>query len=168
MNYYPLFRVRSWNNGVRCTSFYMFLILRIVAICSVCCGDLHKLPIWRLGRRCSLVTLGCAPQGNRTSGEHWGKPPTQNPKFVDSRSIFIIEISYPNNFITKLFCKLHSRFKDIFWFSQWYCGSSYLWQDIATDRVKPETNPTPFEVSRQDKPPSKHCKGHCCWSIRVL
>ena len=22
MNYYPLFRVRSWNNGVRCMSFY--------------------------------------------------------------------------------------------------------------------------------------------------
>ena len=23
MNYYPLFRVRSWNNGVRCLSFYI-------------------------------------------------------------------------------------------------------------------------------------------------
>ena len=23
MNYYPLFRVRSWNNGVRCISFYI-------------------------------------------------------------------------------------------------------------------------------------------------
>ena len=23
MNYYPLFRVRSWNNGVRCMSFYI-------------------------------------------------------------------------------------------------------------------------------------------------
>ena len=25
MNYYPLLRVRSWNNGVRCMSFYMFI-----------------------------------------------------------------------------------------------------------------------------------------------
>ena len=25
MNYYPLFRVRSWNNGVRCMSFYILL-----------------------------------------------------------------------------------------------------------------------------------------------
>ena len=27
MNYYPLFRVRSWNNGVRCTSFYILMNL---------------------------------------------------------------------------------------------------------------------------------------------
>ena len=26
MNYYPLFRVRSWNNGVRCMSFYIRMI----------------------------------------------------------------------------------------------------------------------------------------------
>ena len=26
MNYYPLFRVRSWNNGVHCQSFYILLI----------------------------------------------------------------------------------------------------------------------------------------------
>ena len=25
MNYYPLFRVRSWNNGVRCMSFYILI-----------------------------------------------------------------------------------------------------------------------------------------------
>ena len=24
MNYYPLFRVKSWNNDVRCMSFYIF------------------------------------------------------------------------------------------------------------------------------------------------
>ena len=26
MNYYPLFRVRSWNNGMRCMSFYILKI----------------------------------------------------------------------------------------------------------------------------------------------
>ena len=29
MNYYPLFRVRSWNNGVRCMSFYILILVRI-------------------------------------------------------------------------------------------------------------------------------------------
>ena len=27
MNYYPLFRVRSWNNGVRCMSFYILMTI---------------------------------------------------------------------------------------------------------------------------------------------
>ena len=27
MNYYPLFRVRSWSNGVRCMSFYILILL---------------------------------------------------------------------------------------------------------------------------------------------
>ena len=27
MNYYPLFRVRSWNNGMRCMSFYVLITL---------------------------------------------------------------------------------------------------------------------------------------------
>ena len=26
MDYYPLFRVRSWNNGVRCMSFYILMV----------------------------------------------------------------------------------------------------------------------------------------------
>ena len=26
MNYYPLFRVRSWNNGMRCMSFYILMV----------------------------------------------------------------------------------------------------------------------------------------------
>ena len=27
----------------------------------------------------------------------------------------------------------------------------FLWQDVDTDCVKPKTNTTPFEVTRQDK-----------------
>ena len=30
MNYYPLFRVRSWNNGVRCMSFYILMGIPIL------------------------------------------------------------------------------------------------------------------------------------------
>ena len=30
MNYYPLFRVRSWNNGVRCMSFYILMSKRSI------------------------------------------------------------------------------------------------------------------------------------------
>ena len=29
MNYYPLFRVRSWNNGMRCKSFYILIHMSI-------------------------------------------------------------------------------------------------------------------------------------------
>ena len=29
MNYYPLFRVKSWNNGVRCMSFYILILLNV-------------------------------------------------------------------------------------------------------------------------------------------
>ena len=46
MNYYPLFRVRSWNNGVRCMSFYLLsyrlLLLSpkshwlMLLVCTVC------------------------------------------------------------------------------------------------------------------------------------
>ena len=27
MNYYPLFRVRSWNSGIRCMSLYIFILM---------------------------------------------------------------------------------------------------------------------------------------------
>ena len=30
MNYYPLFRVRSWNNGVRCMSFYILMMTSLI------------------------------------------------------------------------------------------------------------------------------------------
>ena len=31
MNYYPLFRIRSWNNGVRCMSFYILILIEVNA-----------------------------------------------------------------------------------------------------------------------------------------
>ena len=40
MTYYPLFRVRSWNNGVRCMSFY---ILKMVWVQLTCTQKLKKL-----------------------------------------------------------------------------------------------------------------------------
>ena len=43
INYYPLFRVRSWNNGVRCMSLYIFInkaqITDGVTACSVTAHD---------------------------------------------------------------------------------------------------------------------------------
>ena len=38
MNYYPLFRVRSWNNGVRCISFYILIDIKVRAFWSF--------PVW--------------------------------------------------------------------------------------------------------------------------
>ena len=32
MNYYPLFRVRSWNNGVRCMSFYILIAYCLISV----------------------------------------------------------------------------------------------------------------------------------------
>ena len=32
MNYYPLFRVRSWNNGVRCMFFYILIEISILYV----------------------------------------------------------------------------------------------------------------------------------------
>ena len=31
MNYYPLFRARSWNNGMRCMSLYSYCIISEIA-----------------------------------------------------------------------------------------------------------------------------------------
>ena len=46
MNYYPLFRVRSWNNGVRCMSFYILMVkitwINILLIIHKC----SKVALW--------------------------------------------------------------------------------------------------------------------------
>ena len=33
MNYYPLFRVRPWSNGMRCMSFYILMIIHWESLC---------------------------------------------------------------------------------------------------------------------------------------
>ena len=35
MNYYPLFMVRSWNNGMRCMSFYILMLLLRIWVCLI-------------------------------------------------------------------------------------------------------------------------------------
>ena len=42
MNYYPLFRVRSWNNGIRCMSLYPYVLLDRV-ITALGCATRHVL-----------------------------------------------------------------------------------------------------------------------------
>ena len=42
MNYHPLFRVRSWNNGVRCMSIYILMVWYDLTYDMTCC-NLH---IW--------------------------------------------------------------------------------------------------------------------------
>ena len=42
MNYYPLFRVRSWNNGMRCMSLYILMTSsneNISALLAICAGN---------------------------------------------------------------------------------------------------------------------------------
>ena len=42
MNYYPLFRVRSWNNGMRCMFLYPYVLLDR-AITALACAMTHEL-----------------------------------------------------------------------------------------------------------------------------
>ena len=48
-----------------------------------------------------------------------------------------------------------------------------LWQDVATDYVKPKTNKAPFEVTRQDEishganTPENTIAGQTGWSTEV-
>ena len=44
MNYYPLFRIRSWSNGVRCMSFY--ILIR---------GTLKKLCFFKFTSKCDMT-----------------------------------------------------------------------------------------------------------------
>ena len=46
MNYYPLFRVRSWNNGVRCMSFYILMNVTGLHWWSVNIGSGNGLVPW--------------------------------------------------------------------------------------------------------------------------
>ena len=46
MNYYPSFRVRSWNNGVRCMS---LCILQKMIHARVICVDFFSIPIYSYG-----------------------------------------------------------------------------------------------------------------------
>ena len=146
-------------------------ISTIVSISSVCCGDFHKLPLWRLQIWCSLVTLGCTHASKGIGPLLY----TEGDQQLKILNLLIVDRFLPLEFHIPITFSSQNHFADcivvktiFFRFSQRYCGSHFLWQGIATDCVKPETNPTPFEVTRQDKPRSKHWNGHCCWSTRVV
>ena len=120
------------------------------SICCVCCGDLHKLPLWRLQRRWSLVTLGCtwALKGIWPLGVQWGKS-LKGPKLVDNWPIFTIHISFHNNFSLEIY------FADCIVIAKNTMAENTMalifWQNVATDCIKTNTNRAPFEEIRQDK-----------------
>ena len=49
MNYYPLFRVRSWNNGLRCMSFHFFVVNYLHSLFNwagnTCLPTSYKMPV---------------------------------------------------------------------------------------------------------------------------
>ena len=69
MNYYPLFRVRSWNNGMRCMSFYILIFIKIYARfgkigfiqCSVDLGISIDISTWAYASRRWLLSLFANP-----------------------------------------------------------------------------------------------------------
>ena len=74
--YYPLFRVRSWNNGVRCMSFYILIPVNVLCLIGMAWNC--KVAVRRVTRNChsrhawdkrpsqltGMVTLGttCLPK----------------------------------------------------------------------------------------------------------
>ena len=83
-----------------------------------------------------------------TEGSHQ----LQIPNFADNWPIFTIESSYPNNFSLKNYCSISIVIANLFFFI-WLevLWLSFLWQDVATDYLRPKTNKAPFEVTRQDE-----------------
>ena len=59
MNYYPLFRVRSWNNGVCCMSVYILILILIVSHngFTLTRWQKHCLNQWWLVYWCKYVSL---------------------------------------------------------------------------------------------------------------
>ena len=63
MNYYPLFRVRSWNNGVRCMSFYILMMTssngNIFRVTGHLCWEFTG-PRWILRTKASDAEVWCS------------------------------------------------------------------------------------------------------------
>ena len=75
--------VLVWNHDIPII-FWIRWIKYIEPTCSVCCDDLHKLPLWRLQRWLLLVTLGCT---QAPLVYNYGK--TTNPKVLTLWIIFL-------------------------------------------------------------------------------
>ena len=115
------------------------LIMR--SICCVCCGDLHKLHLWKLQRWWSLVTLGCtrAPKGN----DIWlAMKETTIPKVL---TLLIIDRFLPLKFhititfSSKNYCSICIVIANAFLDLAECTMPLILWQGVATDHVRPKT-----------------------------
>ena len=78
MNYYPFFRVRSWNNGVRCMSFYILRVFKFILVVGAG-AVVGKLPL--SGRAPLVVLVGqlLHPQPTPTHPYLPPPPPTDPP-----------------------------------------------------------------------------------------
>ena len=74
--------VLAWNHNIPII-FWIRWIKYIGPTCSVCCDDLHKLPLWRLQRWLSLVGCTQAPLVY-----NYGNHQLKSPNFVDNLSWF--------------------------------------------------------------------------------
>ena len=134
-------------------------------VCCACCGDLHN-PCGDFKGSGHKLRLGA----HRLPQEY--DPWCAIKEAVKSKvlALLIIDRFYhrkftPNNFFfRKLLFRLHNHCKNISWFSWTYYDFLVLW--LAC--VRPKTNTTPFEVTRQVKPMSKHSRRHRCCSTRVV
>ena len=104
--------------------------------------------MWRLQKWWSLVTLGCtgAPKGIWSLAYNEGNHQLRSPNFVDNWPIFTMKVDIPiifpseNYFLVCIFMAKYFSIKlKVLWLS-------FLWQDVATDYVRPKTNRKPEEA----------------------
>ena len=114
-------------------------------------------------------------QANKASGVEWKKEhQLKSSNFANNWPIFTIESSHPITFSSE------NYYSDCIGIVNTFIGLAertvaiILWQDMATDCVKPKTNTTPFEMTRRDKIshwaniPDDTAAGQPGWSTEVL
>ena len=86
MKYYPLFRVRSWNNGVRCMSLYILMIGISLRIVLRRFHDLMFLLSWEIKNSWFLIPIELEGQGTRM----WNSQELQSVLTVNERWLHFV------------------------------------------------------------------------------
>ena len=137
MNYYPLFRVRSWNNGVRCMSFYILIMsVRQVQVSNVCSRQtpicIHI--ICDFHNKSSPDKAICHLTYNESFIQQWGSPGWWETKKKEAwtKQMLFYRQHVQMHFLQKNICiliKISLKFIpkgqltiNWHWFRQWYCA----------------------------------------------
>ena len=122
-------------------------------ICCVCFGDFHKLPLWKLQRWWSLVTLGCtqAPRGIWPLVYNEENTNFKHPTLLIIDRFLPLKFHIIITFPSENHCSVCRVIIKTFLVLAEVAMALILWQDVANDYAGPKTNKAPFEVTRQDE-----------------